>query len=212
MPAHRDRAVAFATLFTSARSELLVAQSSQRDAGDEQVNIEVAPADMLQRGVTMKFLYDDEALHDPAFLRAALHEVSLGAEARVTSGIPADFAVVDRHALLVTTSLDPPNAMYPEAKPLVRAFIGLFEAAWKVARPLRALDQQQRDQGLTESHQAVLALVLSGLNNDAVSRTLKLNRRTVGRRVTDLIGAYQVVNRNGLIAAAAAAAAADLVT
>jgi sugar-specific transcriptional regulator TrmB len=205
LPVRSERGFVTTSMFTSAKSELLVVQSSKVDEAIEPANIEVAPADLLARGVSMRFLYDVAVLDDADFLAAALEEVDMGAEARVTPELSTDFVVADRTCAIVTTSFAPGNAMYTESKELVGLLTEMFEVMWRQARPIGLRAWSETTTKLTDGHRLVLSLVINGLNNDAIARTLKINPRTVRRRIDDLSEAYGVTSRNALIASAAKA-------
>jgi DNA-binding CsgD family transcriptional regulator/sugar-specific transcriptional regulator TrmB len=205
LPVRSERGFVGTTMFTSAKSELLVAQSSKLDELPNTPNIEVAPADLLVRGISIRFLYDVAVLDDADFLAAALEEVEMGAEARVTPELSTDFVVADRTCVLITTSFTPPNALYTESPEVVGLLTEMFEMMWRQARPIGLRAWSDTTTQLTDGHRLVLSLVINGLNNDAIARTLKINPRTVRRRIDDLSEAYGVTNRNALIAAAATA-------
>jgi DNA-binding CsgD family transcriptional regulator len=203
LPTRSERGLVASSLFTSARSELLVMQSANVNVPAEPMNIEVAPADLLARGVSMRFLYDTSVLEDAEFLAAALDEVATGADARVTAELASDFVVADRRCAMVKTSFAPPNAIYTESVPMISMMIGLFEATWRHASPIGLASWSDSTTKLSDDHQRILALVINGMNNEAIARTLKVNPRTVRRRIDDLSEMYGVTSRNALIAAAA---------
>jgi hypothetical protein len=96
LPLRSERGLVASSLFTSARSELLVVQSTHQNNAPEPTNLEFAPADLLARGVQIRFLYDASVLDDADFLAAALEEVAIGADARVSGELPTDFVVAVR--------------------------------------------------------------------------------------------------------------------
>jgi DNA-binding CsgD family transcriptional regulator len=203
LPSRSERGFVATSMFTSAQTELLVVQSSKKLVPNEPENIEVAPIDLLERGVVMRFIYDASVLEDAEFLTAALDEVSLGADARVTEELPTDFVVADRRCAMVKTSFDPPNAMYTESTTMIDTYVSYFEVLWRQARPIGLRSWGEATMQLTEAHRLVLSLVVNGLNNEAIARTLHVHPRTVRRRIDDLSDAYSVTSRNALIAAAA---------
>jgi sugar-specific transcriptional regulator TrmB/DNA-binding CsgD family transcriptional regulator len=205
LPSRTERGFVANSMMTSAKSELRIVQSSKVGDPDEPANIEVAPTDLLERGVTMRFLYDTRVLEDAEFLAAALDEVDLGAEARVIPELATDFLVADHTCALVTTSFAPRNALYTESVEMVGLLTETFEMMWRQARPIGLRTWSDTMSELTDGHRLVLSLAINGLNNEAIARTLKVNPRTVRRRLDDLSDAYGVTNRNALIAAAVSA-------
>jgi DNA-binding CsgD family transcriptional regulator len=206
LPNRTERGFVTSTMFTSAKSELLITQCSKIPTPNEPVNLELAPVDLLARGVSIRFIYDASVLKDVGFLAAALDEVDMGAEARVIPELATDFVVADRTCALVTTSFAPPNATYTESVELVGLLVENFEMTWRQARPIGLRAWSETTTKLTEGHRLVLSLVINGMNNEAIARTLKVNPRTVRRRIDDLSDIYGVQSRNALIAAAAATA------
>jgi DNA-binding CsgD family transcriptional regulator len=203
LPLRSERGLVASSLFTSARSELLVVQSAHQVGAPEPTNLEAAPADLLARGVSIRFLYDASVLDDLEFLAAALEEVAIGADARVSGELPTDFVVADRRCAMIFTSFPTPNAMYTESTPLVSLLIDWFESTWRHASPIGLASWAAPETQLTDDLRLVLSLVVNGLNNEAIARTLKVNPRTVRRRIDDLSEIYSVTSRNALIAAAA---------
>jgi DNA-binding NarL/FixJ family response regulator len=203
LPDRSDRDVTTSSMMTSARTELMTMQSSKvvydPSAGP---NIGGAPTDLLDRGVTMRFLYDAAILEDADMLRVALADVAAGAHARVVDELPGDFLVVDGSRALLTTSFDPINAMYTEGASFVAMLVDLFESVWSSARPVGHHSWDDATGDLTDGHRQVLSLVVNGLSNEAIARTLRVNPRTVRRRIDDLIDGYGVASRSGLITAA----------
>jgi DNA-binding NarL/FixJ family response regulator len=195
-----------ATLCTSARSELLVMQSSLAyEARTGDVNVEPAPLDLLRRGVRVRYLYDDGVLTDQRFLEAALAEVEAGVEAMVVKELPTDFVVADRTNAAVATSFEPCTTYSTAAPALVRLLASTFDLFWEQARPLRPDIGPTKPEAhtLTDHHHKVLTLLVGGLTNDAIARLVRVNRRTIGRRVSDLMDHFGVISRNELIVAAA---------
>jgi sugar-specific transcriptional regulator TrmB len=64
LPSRAERGFVANSMMTSAKSEVRIVQSSKMDNPDEPANIEVAPTDLLERGVSIRFLYDTSVLED----------------------------------------------------------------------------------------------------------------------------------------------------
>jgi DNA-binding CsgD family transcriptional regulator len=195
------RGVAITAALTGARSELSSMQpmvSSPDDSGDPE-QMTFVPEDLLQRGVAIRFLYERSVLDDADFLRAALEEVTLGVQARVTGTLPSDAIVIDRSALLVLNCDANNTALYTSALPLVTTFLTTFETIWATAFPLGVTNLVGGDRGLTEMHKMVLSNVLAGRPNDAIGRALGIDPRTVRRRIYELCDALGVASRGELM-------------
>lgn len=203
LPARSERAVSVNSVMTSARTELWIMQSSRTpDDPPPSDEVVIAPEDLLARGVAIRFLYDPDVLEDVDFLRAAMEEAAAGVEARVAVDLPSDFAIADRARLFLTTSYSPMVAIYSESASLIDTLRVAFESIWDRATPLGHASWNEATAELSESHRIVLSLVVNGLGNDAIGRSLHINSRTVRRRVDELLTQYGVTNRSALIAAA----------
>ena len=207
LPTRSARGVVLNTLMMSARTELYGLQSghtdlSEDDDGGTGTNVEILAADVLERGVRVRTVYDQAVLNDAGFLTATLDEISAGAEARVVPELATDFIVADNACAMVTTSFAPLNAIYTESPEVIWMLRLLFESLWERAQPIGHRRWAEATTTLTEGHRLVLSMLVNGLNNEAIARTLRLNPRTVRRRIDDLSAAYGVTSRNALIAAA----------
>lgn len=67
---------------------------------------------------------------------------------------------------------------------LVEALAQLFHLLWEQAHPLVP---EPVDDGVTEADQRLVAMLASGMKDDAIARQLNVSSRTVGRRVADLM-------------------------
>jgi DNA-binding CsgD family transcriptional regulator len=199
-----ERCLAAVGLFYSARREVwLSVPSSYHGDGTDADRTIMAPADLLERGVAFRFLYDDATLGEPGFLEIALKELDMGAEARVTKDrLLAHFMIVDQHTVYFTPEIGEREATVTASTLTVTAFKALFERLWHTARTLQPPGQQDKVASLSTRQREVLALVVNGRTNDAIARTLDINRRTVSRHVEHLLEIYGADDRLQLAAMA----------
>jgi hypothetical protein len=185
-----------------ARSELSIMQPEVSPAANHNPEqLTFAPEDLVQRGVTIRFLYERSVLDDEMFLRAALEESEIGVLARVTATIPSQAVLIDRSALLIMNCDAQSAAVYTTAEPIVKTYLHLFETMWTTAIPI-GITNLSPDNNLSESHKMVLSNVMAGRPNDVIARKLKMHPRTVRRRVDELCEVFGVDNRAALISAA----------
>jgi hypothetical protein len=132
------RGVALTAALTGARSELSSMQPDTAPAveSDDPEQLTFAPIDLLRRGVAIRFLYERSVLDSEEFLTAALEEVDLGVQARVTTSLPSDAILIDRTALLVLNCDERNTALYTRAAPIVTTFLSTFESLWNTAVPI----------------------------------------------------------------------------
>lgn len=158
-----------------------------------------AESEPLRRGLTHRFLYDERILTDPHFRKLALEEVDMGAHARVATMLPTWMMIVDSSTALYLPDPGRPDGAATTDPGHIALLKMAFESAWAGARPLAAT----RTKGdLSDSHREVLMLIIAGNGNEAVARLLKLNAKTVRRRLDDLYEHFGVNDRATLIATA----------
>jgi hypothetical protein len=197
-----QRSMKINATFTGARSELSIMQPEVSPAANHNPEqLTFAPEDLVQRGVTIRFLYERSVLDDEMFLRAALEESEIGVLARVTATIPSQAVLIDRSALLIMNCDAQSAAVYTTAEPIVKTYLHLFETMWTTAIPI-GITNLSPDNNLSESHKMVLSNVMAGRPNDVIARKLKMHPRTVRRRVDELCEVFGVDNRAALISAA----------
>lgn len=205
-PTLEERAVVINAAWTGARSELHVFQPDigPRPDIDSPEQLNFAPEDLLRRGVTIRFLYERAILDDEDFLRAALEEVEIGVQARVTATLPSLAMIVDRQALYVHDCDAQRTLISTTALPIVDTFLAMFESLWVAAVPIGIVNLDTAGRELTDSHKLILTNIVAGRPIDVIARTLKIDPRTVRRKVDDLCQMFGVNSRVELMSAALA--------
>jgi sugar-specific transcriptional regulator TrmB len=176
-----------------------------------------AEFDILQRGVVCKAIYDREALlRSQGAINAILRYVRAGEQARVTSQLPLKLATFDRRLAFVPHSLDQSDvagAIVVHPCSLLDVLLYVFDRLWEQATPLSAEpphfpDQLGPDQLSPDHHpgpddRRLLALLASGMTDEAISRHIGWSYRTTRRRIAALLGALGADTRfqAGLFAA-----------
>lgn len=136
----------------------------------------------MSRGLRIRGIYGPRAFDEPGALEYARRAVAAGEEARL-GDVPIKLAVADnRTAMLPLTSehchmVDSALVIHPSA--LFDALVSLFEVLWRAAVPLRA-------EGEAAPEDDVLALLCSGMTDDAIARQLGVSSRTIQRRIREL--------------------------
>jgi sugar-specific transcriptional regulator TrmB len=146
--------------------------------------------DLLDRGINVRGIYAPEAFELPGGFEQARLSVEAGEEARVHADVPMKLAVGDRAVALLPMTLDGivDSALVIRASMVVSALVGLFEALWNQACPLPSW---QPGQGLAADEAIdteVLALLATGMTDEAIARELGISVRTLGRRTSRLLG------------------------
>jgi DNA-binding CsgD family transcriptional regulator/sugar-specific transcriptional regulator TrmB len=147
----------------------------------------------MKRGVRYRALLDRRALiaqNMQADVRASLEA---GQEIRVVDEVPVKMMIVDgQTALLPLHSSDSPPSVLVHRSGLLSILIAFFETEWARAFPLGPATAED---SVTETHPAdldeldrqVLALLLSGLTDQALANQMGMSLRTVHRRIRQLM-------------------------
>lgn len=147
-------------------------------------------AETLERGVTMRTIYDPEVLELPGELASIRACAGLGEQCRV-GPVPMKMLIVDHRVALVPLRVGDigdrsalEGAIFVNASPLLDALIVLFESLWKQAERLPFDPRTAVPDGrLDETDKAIVTLLATGQQDAAIARTLALSHRTVGRRI-----------------------------
>ena len=147
----------------------------------------------MKRGVRYRALLDRRALiaaNMQADVRASLEA---GQQIRVVDEVPVKMMIVDgQTALLPLHSSDAPPSVLVHRSGLLSILIAFFETEWARAFPLGPATAEDsitetRPGDLDELDRQVLALLLSGLTDQALATQLGLSLRTVHRRIRQLM-------------------------
>lgn len=148
----------------------------------------------LDKGVASRGIYDTAALEWPGQLDWLAAAVEAGEEARVLPTLPLKMSIADRKVALIPLTMDAESVgtigllIGPSA--LLDALVLLFESLWERAVPLdRVLAGAGADEAGSPApvDTPLLALLASGLTDDAIGRQLRVSARTVRRRVAALM-------------------------
>jgi DNA-binding NarL/FixJ family response regulator len=149
----------------------------------------------VSRGVLYRTIVQREALNEPGMVAQALAALADGQQVGVTDVVPVKLMIADRSAAMVPL-LAGRNTAAPSilvhAGGLLEALIAYFELAWEQAYPLSANTvgdgvTEARPDGIDELDARILALLLAGLTDHAAASRLGISRRTVQRRIGELM-------------------------
>lgn len=188
----------------SARSEVLslvkapvaVVSSEENTAEDAAVARGVRYRAVLERAM----LEEEPRLYDEI-----LRVQGLGEEARLATSVPIKLFIVDRSIALVPLGPGPSSvegALLVRKCGLLDALVALFESVWADAFDIVPTDGSPADRVPDETDLRILALLLTGLTDQAVAGALRTSVRTVQRRVRALMDEAGVTTRLQLGAAA----------
>ena len=157
----------------------------------------------VRRGVLYRVILQRSALTAPGMVADVLDSLAQGQQARVADHVPVKLVIVDGRVAMVPLRSAQNTAaasLLVHAGGLLDALVALFEASWQAAFPLSpntvgdGLDESRPGE-IDELDARILALVLAGLTDQAAAGQLGISRRTVQRRMTDLMARAGVDTR-----------------
>ncbi|MFJ8851389.1 helix-turn-helix domain-containing protein [Streptomyces sp. NPDC102437] len=160
-----------------------IAVSGMENEAEEQV---------ATRGVSYRVVIERETLSMPFGILELSTALSRNEQCRVIDRVPTKLVVADGALAMVplTGRGAEPAALVVHASGLLESLMGLFEAVWREAMPLRLGEGnrlQEEDTGPDPTDLEILSLLLAGLTDASVAKQLELGLRTVQRRVKGLM-------------------------
>jgi DNA-binding CsgD family transcriptional regulator len=128
---------------------------------------------------------DCRTVYEHAVLDADGNEVAelltTAEQARVLPSVPIHLYLADDRLALVLLAAD--SAVILQPCGLFDAYAELFERLWERALPVHSLPAESTDDGT----EALVALLLSGLTDQAIARQLGVSARTAQRKIATLM-------------------------
>jgi len=143
---------------------------------------------MYDRGVTSRTIYLDGIRNDK-LARAHINWLNEhGSQVRTRPTLPFQMLVVDQATLVLPLDLSGKQiGIQVHHNPVVVAgFQALFEQTWLSARPL-GLTLQYDGAALSDTHRTVLELLALGNIDREIETKMAIDKRTVGRRVAEIL-------------------------
>jgi DNA-binding CsgD family transcriptional regulator len=168
----------------------------------------------LACGVSYLALYTRAALEEPGAMETIRRYIEAGEQARMQPGLAAKMVIFDGEVALMPVGRWHPLAGAPDSlvvhpSALLDALVELFERLWLSAVPLDSLvssggfGDRSRPAGggrvISAWESRLLAMLLAGMTDDAIGNQLGLARRTVVRRIHQLMAYAKATNRLQLI-------------
>ncbi|MFE9694081.1 helix-turn-helix domain-containing protein [Micromonospora sp. NPDC005806] len=163
--------------------------------------------DALARGVRYRAIYERELLLEPGGLEDIERGVRAGEQARVVDRLPVRLAIVDGRTAICPLVPDrdggEPSAAVIGRSQLLDALLALFESYWRIATPVRSsappVEGQAVDDYRPDADEIrLLSLFVAGVPDKSIASQLGVSRRTVQRRLADLMEVAAVDTRPGL--------------
>jgi predicted transcriptional regulator len=149
----------------------------------------------LAQGVRWRAVYAPEALEIPGALDEITELAQRGERGRVLPGLPLKLAIADAEVALLPLSFDLASAQVAivHESTLLTALVELFQTYWELAVPIG--DDDAGVEPIDDDTRRLLALLASGLKDDAIARQLGLSTRTMRRRMRELLDGLSAANR-----------------
>ncbi|MFJ4126152.1 hypothetical protein DLE01_23665 [Streptomyces sp. FT05W] len=152
------------------------------------------------RGVTYRVVVERDVLSRPDGIVELSAALGRDEQCRVVDRVPTKLVVADAALAMVplTGRHAEPAALVIHASGLLESLMGLFEAVWRDAMPLRLGAGgigEQNGPGADPTDLEILSLLLAGLTDASVAKQLDLGLRTVQRRVKGLMELTGVTTR-----------------
>jgi hypothetical protein len=160
----------------------------------------------ITRGVRYRVIIEHAMLDFPGAVEGLASHMKHQQLCRVVETVPTKLLIADRSAALVPLSdgRNPdggePAALFVRAPGLIRLLMGLYEAVWDRAVPVRLvepgvveLDEQETEPAGLDLR--ILSLLMVGATDAAIAKQLGLGLRTVQRRVAHMMDLAKVSTR-----------------
>nr|WP_202452000.1 helix-turn-helix domain-containing protein [Streptomyces sp. SID4948] len=161
-----------------------------------------AEYEALERGVRYRVLYERAFFDDEGAVANVAEGVRSGEIARAVTHLPLRMAVADRSMAIFPLVPGGPNGSPQEPttalvrdSSLLDALIALFERYWEDAVPLHVdasgavtgTDAVGTEEPLSTTDRRLLSLLVAGVADKAITTQMGLSRRTVQRRIQQLM-------------------------
>ncbi|MFD5874572.1 helix-turn-helix domain-containing protein [Streptomyces sp. NPDC060322] len=152
------------------------------------------------RGVSYRVVVERDVLSLPSGITELSAALGRDEQCRVVDRVPTKLVVADAALAMVplTGRGAEPAALVIHASGLLESLMGLFEAVWRDAMPLRLGRggiSEENGPGADPTDLEILSLLLAGLTDASVAKQLDLGLRTVQRRVKGLMELTGVTTR-----------------
>ncbi|KAB1941775.1 TrmB family transcriptional regulator [Micromonospora sp. ALFpr18c] len=168
--------------------------------------------DALARGVRYRAIYERELMLVPGGLADLANGVAAGEQARILDRLPVRLCIVDARTAICPLVPDleggEPTAAVIGRSQLLDALLALFESHWRVATRLRLEDltdgRADPDDHPVDGYRPdtdearLLSMFVAGVPDKSIASQLGVSRRTVQRRLANLMDVAGVDTRPGL--------------
>jgi hypothetical protein len=158
----------------------------------------------LRRGVRYRVIYERALLEEPGMIENVAAGVRAGEQARALPTLPVRLAIADRRIAVCPlvpgggSGLGEPTAALIRPSQLLDSLLALFESYWDRATPVGAAGDPPDTEQPTDEERLLLSLVVAGVPDKSIASQMGVSRRTVQRRLWELMARAGVDTRPGL--------------
>ena len=183
------------TSVSDCRNELLTAQPhGRRPAPILAVAVE-RDIRALNRGITMRTLYQHSARHSPATRDYVAEITGHGADVRTLDEFFNRMIVVDRHVAIIPGAEGHHVAIAIHDKSLISYLVDIFERSWERARPFTN-NESKTERNIAEDVRAMtIRMLVEGHSDPASAKRLGVSTRTYAGYIASLKEEYGVQTR-----------------
>jgi DNA-binding CsgD family transcriptional regulator len=143
-------------------------------------------AKMVARGIRVRAIYPQSLLQTPRYAKYLRDLVAKGIDVRLIDHSPHDLLIFDRHTVFLPGDPDDHSkTMIKVTGPLVKTYVAAYEDFWRRAISVHMLLGDAVT--LDPPERSIMTMMLQGVGDDQIARTLGIHRRTLQRRVTLLM-------------------------
>lgn len=182
-------------LIADCQEEMLTAQPQvMRDAGT-MAAASVRDVSAIERGVSMRTLYQHSARRNLASQRYVSVVTPLGAEVRTLDEFFDRMILLDRKIAVIPSAEGPATAAVVRDQAVVRFLVDTFERAWDRARPFTTSDETTVRQIAEERRAMTIRMLIEGHSDANSARRMGVSPRTYAGYVADLRAEYGAATR-----------------
>jgi len=178
-----------------AELELLTAQpQAARDSASLSVAA-VRETAALDRGVTMRTLYQHSARRHAPTRKYVAEVTAHGAQVRTLDEFFNRMIVIDRRLAIIPGAADLSVAMAIREPGLVTYLVDVFERAWERARPFTNTERSMMHDIAKEQRAMTIRMLIQGHSDPVSAKRLGVSARTFAAYVADLKEEYDAETR-----------------
>lgn len=182
-----------------ARTQLRSFTKPPYAVGADEVN--PTEREALARGVVCRAVYDRACLREPGSLAHLEAMANLGEECRIAPDVPMKMILCDDDLGILPLQQETVECcIIVRASSLLEALSALFETVWNAALPLRFGEPggdtaDTADAPPSSEERRLLSMLVTGADDHDIAQQLGVSRRTVHRRIHDLMVRLEAASR-----------------